>query len=114
MKENFLRRLYFVAVALFLAAPIIVVAGVSVNEKQDLAFPPKGFSLVESLSPVVDQATRGVVVGLNEPEEQKLLALLDKAVMATMQLHAERKARRRGPGVLQTEEVDVEPTEEAS
>ena len=45
MKENFLRRLYFVAVALFLAAPIIVVAGVSVNEKQDLAFPPKGFSL---------------------------------------------------------------------
>ena len=34
-----LRRLYFVLVALFLAAPMIVVAGVSVNEKQDLAFP---------------------------------------------------------------------------
>nr|WP_210322377.1 ABC transporter permease [Aminobacter carboxidus] len=30
---------------MFLAAPLIVVAGVSVNEKQDLAFPPKGFSL---------------------------------------------------------------------
>lgn len=45
MKEAFLRRLYFVAVALFLAAPLVVVAGVSVNEKQDLAFPPKGFSL---------------------------------------------------------------------
>ncbi|MFC5845219.1 MULTISPECIES: ABC transporter permease [Aminobacter] len=43
--QTFLRRLYFVAVALFLAAPLIVVAGVSVNEKQDLAFPPKGFSL---------------------------------------------------------------------
>jgi putative spermidine/putrescine transport system permease protein len=42
---TFLRRLYFTAVALFLAAPLIVVAGVSVNEKQDLAFPPKGFSL---------------------------------------------------------------------
>lgn len=41
----FLRRLYFTAVALFLAAPIIVVAGVSVNEKQDLSFPPEGFSL---------------------------------------------------------------------
>jgi len=43
--RTFLRRLYFVAVALFLTAPLIVVAGVSVNEKQDLAFPPKGFSL---------------------------------------------------------------------
>jgi putative spermidine/putrescine transport system permease protein len=41
----FLRRVYFTAVALFLAAPIIIVAGVSVNEKQDLSFPPKGFSL---------------------------------------------------------------------
>jgi putative spermidine/putrescine transport system permease protein len=41
----FLRRAYFTAVALFLAAPIIIVAGVSVNEKQDLSFPPKGFSL---------------------------------------------------------------------
>lgn len=45
MIQSFLRRLYFVAVALFLSAPLIVVAGVSVNEKQDLAFPPKGFSL---------------------------------------------------------------------
>jgi putative spermidine/putrescine transport system permease protein len=43
--QTFFRRLYFFAVALFLAAPLIVVAGVSVNEKQDLAFPPKGFSL---------------------------------------------------------------------
>ncbi|RTM09626.1 MAG: ABC transporter permease [Hyphomicrobiales bacterium] len=42
---NALRRLYFVAVALFLAAPLIVVAGVSVNEKKDLTFPPLGFSL---------------------------------------------------------------------
>ena len=40
-----LRRLYFVLVALFLAAPLIVVAGVSVNQKQELTFPPKGFSL---------------------------------------------------------------------
>ncbi len=28
-----------------LRLPLIVVAGVSVNEKQDLAFPPQGFSL---------------------------------------------------------------------
>ena len=45
MSGRFLSRLYFVAVALFLAMPIAVVAGVSVNQKQDLAFPPVGFSL---------------------------------------------------------------------
>ncbi len=45
MTDRLLRRLYFVLVALFLAAPLIVVLGVSVNEKQDLSFPPKGFSL---------------------------------------------------------------------
>lgn len=45
MRARLLRRLYFVAVALFLAMPIVVVAGVSVNQKQDLAFPPVGFSL---------------------------------------------------------------------
>ena len=39
------RRLFFLAVGSFLAAPLIVVAGVSVNVKQDLAFPPVGFSL---------------------------------------------------------------------
>jgi putative spermidine/putrescine transport system permease protein len=33
------------AVALFLAAPLIVVAGVSVNEPRQLLFPPEGFSL---------------------------------------------------------------------
>ncbi|NLS03667.1 ABC transporter permease [Rhizobium sp. P32RR-XVIII] len=42
---TFLRRLYFALIGLFLAAPIIVVAGVSINEKQSLNFPPRGFSL---------------------------------------------------------------------
>jgi putative spermidine/putrescine transport system permease protein len=41
----FLRRFYFILVGLFLAAPLIVVAGVSVNARQTLAFPPQGFSL---------------------------------------------------------------------
>ena len=41
----YLRRLYFTLVGLFLSAPLIVVAGVSVNAKQTLAFPPQGFSL---------------------------------------------------------------------
>ena len=40
-----LRNLYFALIALFLALPLIVVAGVSVNAKQTLAFPPQGFSL---------------------------------------------------------------------
>lgn len=40
-----LQRLYLGIVGLFLSLPLIVVAGVSVNEKQTLAFPPQGFSL---------------------------------------------------------------------
>ncbi|WP_234187871.1 ABC transporter permease [Shinella sp. NM-101] len=43
--NTLLQRLYFGLIGLFLALPIIVVAGVSVNEKQTLAFPPQGFSL---------------------------------------------------------------------
>ncbi|MDK1378478.1 ABC transporter permease [Sinorhizobium sp. 6-70] len=38
------RKFYFFLIALFLALPLIVVAGVSVNQKQTLAFPPQGFS----------------------------------------------------------------------
>jgi len=40
-----LRTLYLALVGVFLALPILIVAGVSVNEKQDLTFPPRGFSL---------------------------------------------------------------------
>jgi putative spermidine/putrescine transport system permease protein len=43
--NRFLQRLYFALIAIFLAAPLVVVAGVSVNERQSLTFPPKGFSL---------------------------------------------------------------------
>ncbi|WP_163270270.1 ABC transporter permease [Chelativorans alearense] len=45
MTDTFLRRLGFAVVALFLAGPLIVVAGVSFNEKQSLTFPPEGFSM---------------------------------------------------------------------
>lgn len=38
-------RIYLALVGLFLLAPLVVVAVVSVNAKQDLAFPPRGFSL---------------------------------------------------------------------
>ncbi|ASY64031.1 putative ABC transporter permease [Sinorhizobium sojae CCBAU 05684] len=40
----FFRKFYFFLTALFLALPLIVVAGVSINQKQTLAFPPEGFS----------------------------------------------------------------------
>lgn len=40
-----LRRLFFFVIGLFLALPLIVVAGVSFNERQTLSFPPQGFSL---------------------------------------------------------------------
>jgi len=40
-----LRNLLLAAVGLFLALPLIVVAGISVNQGQQLLFPPKGFSL---------------------------------------------------------------------
>jgi putative spermidine/putrescine transport system permease protein len=40
-----LRNVLFGVVGLFLALPLIVVAGVSVNAKQSLTFPPQGFSL---------------------------------------------------------------------
>jgi putative spermidine/putrescine transport system permease protein len=45
MSAATLRRIVFLLVALFLAGPLVVVAGVSVNEKQSLIFPPEGFSL---------------------------------------------------------------------
>ena len=40
-----LRRFFVFLVGLFLAMPLIVVAGVSVNQRQSLTFPPQGFSL---------------------------------------------------------------------
>jgi putative spermidine/putrescine transport system permease protein len=40
-----LRYLAFAGVAAFLLAPLVIVAGVSVNERSVLFFPPRGFSL---------------------------------------------------------------------
>lgn len=53
----------------------------------------KGRRLEESLAPVVDAAIRNVVPGLEEHEEQQLLALLDKAVAVAEALRAEREAK---------------------
>ncbi len=40
-----LKRLFFGVIAVFMAAPIVVIAGVSINAKRTLAFPPEGLSL---------------------------------------------------------------------
>jgi putative spermidine/putrescine transport system permease protein len=45
VKSRWPARLLLTSVALFLAAPIAIVAGVSVNAEKTLQFPPEGFSL---------------------------------------------------------------------
>ena len=43
--NRLLNRLFLGAIALFMASPIIILLGVSVNAEKRLAFPPQGFSL---------------------------------------------------------------------
>lgn len=43
--NRFAARLFFAIVALFLAAPVAIIAGVSLNAQQSLVFPPVGLSL---------------------------------------------------------------------
>ena len=59
---NLLRTAYLALIALFLVAPLIVVAGVSVNEKQTLIFPPQGFSLSWYGAIFTDPGWRGALV----------------------------------------------------
>ncbi len=56
------RWLLFAAVALFLAAPIVVVAGVSVNRQKTLQFPPVGFSLDWYRQVVADAGWRNALL----------------------------------------------------
>jgi putative spermidine/putrescine transport system permease protein len=55
-------RLFFAVVALFLAAPISIVAGVSVNAEKTLQFPPIGFSLAWYQQIVADPGWRGALL----------------------------------------------------
>jgi len=56
------RRLFFFAVALFLAAPIVVVAAVSLNRQKTLIFPPHGLSLAWYLDIFADPEWRSALV----------------------------------------------------
>ena len=45
MMNRALHRLFLTLILIFLMSPIVVVGGVSLNEKKSLFFPPQGFSL---------------------------------------------------------------------
>ncbi len=75
-----MRRFYFFLVGLFLAAPLIVVAGVSVNEKQTLAFPPQGFSLAWYVEIFVDTGWRNALFA------SLMLAILSAALAVAIAL----------------------------
>ena len=61
MIVRLLPRLFFAAIALFMAAPLVVIAGVSVNEKRSLTFPPEGFSLAWYGQIFTDESWRGAL-----------------------------------------------------
>lgn len=45
MTGRFARRIFMAAIAIFLAAPLVVIVGVSLNAKQALSFPPLGIGI---------------------------------------------------------------------
>lgn len=62
MSAAALRRVLFTLVGLFMAGPLIVVAGVSVNEMQSLTFPPEGFSLAWYGQIFTDEGWRSALI----------------------------------------------------
>lgn len=61
MSERIATRLFLFLVALFLAGPLVVIAGVSVNEKRSLTFPPDGFSFHWYAQIFTDSGWRGAL-----------------------------------------------------
>lgn len=59
--ERHLVRLFFAAIALFLASPILVIAGVSLNAEKRLFFPPEGLSLRWYAEMLLDAAWRAPI-----------------------------------------------------
>ncbi|WP_420413056.1 ABC transporter permease [Roseibium sp.] len=55
-------KLFFAAMALFMALPVIVIAGVALNAKKTLAFPPQGLSADWYLSVLTDPAWRSALL----------------------------------------------------
>lgn len=61
MMARLLARIYLGLLALFMAAPLVIVAGVSVNRRQSLDFPPVGFSLSWYLEIFADDGWRNAL-----------------------------------------------------
>jgi len=59
---DLLGTLFTAAVGTFLIAPLVVVAGVSFNEKRSLTFPPEGFSLDWYAAIAIDDGWRGALI----------------------------------------------------
>ncbi|HUG63170.1 MAG TPA: ABC transporter permease subunit [Methylomirabilota bacterium] len=62
MKTWLAGRLFLAAVAVLLAAPVFVLAGVSLNEKKTLLFPPDGLSLSWYADIVIDSGWRSALI----------------------------------------------------
>jgi len=62
MNARLLKFIGFAIVAVFMALPLAVVAGVSVNEKQSLIFPPQGFSLAWYAQIFTDPGWRAALI----------------------------------------------------
>ncbi|HEU0223203.1 MAG TPA: ABC transporter permease [Paracoccaceae bacterium] len=75
-----MRAAILLAVAIFLALPLFVVAGVSINEKQSLTFPPEGFALAWYGQIFADPGWRAALVA------SMLLAALAAAVAVAVAL----------------------------
>jgi putative spermidine/putrescine transport system permease protein len=56
MSQTLLRRIFFTLLIVVMAAPLIVVVGVSLNEKKSLTFPPQGFRVSWYLDLFTDPA----------------------------------------------------------
>ncbi len=59
---TWLGRAFFAALALFLALPIVVIAGVALNARKTLTFPPQGLSAEWYLSVFVDPDWRAALM----------------------------------------------------
>jgi len=55
-------RLFFSAIALFMALPVFIIAGVALNAKKTLTFPPQGLSADWYLSVLTDPAWRSALL----------------------------------------------------
>ncbi len=62
MSAVWLKRAFFAAMATFLALPLVVIAGVALNEKKTLAFPPQGLSAGWYLQIFTDDGWRQALI----------------------------------------------------